>query len=118
MEAQIMNKKMRVMTERPLNAETPNTALRTWITDNNVFFKRNQGRIPETPASLVDWRLGVEGLVINKLLLTFEDLQQLPRVEAADTLECSGNSRSLLAEKASGNPWTIGGVGNAVWGGI
>jgi DMSO/TMAO reductase YedYZ molybdopterin-dependent catalytic subunit len=113
-----MNKKMRVMTERPLNAETPNTALRTWITDNDVFFKRNQGQIPETPVSLVDWRLGVEGLVKKKLLLTFEDLQQLPRVEAADTLECSGNSRSLLEEKASGNPWTIGGVGNAVWGGI
>jgi DMSO/TMAO reductase YedYZ molybdopterin-dependent catalytic subunit len=24
----------------------------------------------------------------------------------------------LLKEKASGNPWTIGGVGNVIWGGI
>jgi DMSO/TMAO reductase YedYZ molybdopterin-dependent catalytic subunit len=24
----------------------------------------------------------------------------------------------LLAKKASGNPWTIGGVGNAIWGGV
>jgi hypothetical protein len=38
-----MDKKMRVMTERPLNAETPSAALLTWITDNDVFFKRNQG---------------------------------------------------------------------------
>ena len=113
-----MAEEMRVMTPRPLNAETPNTALRTWITDNDVFFKRNQGQIPETPVSLSDWRLQVEGLVIKNLLLTFKELRQLPKVEAADTLECSGNSRSLLAKKAVGNPWTIGGVGNAVWGGI
>ncbi|MGD8210898.1 MAG: sulfite oxidase [Desulfobacterales bacterium] len=113
-----MATEMRVMTSRPLNAETPNTALRNWITDNEFFFKRNQGQIPETPVSLTDWRLQVEGLVGKKLSLTFKDLRRLPKVEAADTLECSGNSRSLLSQKASGNPWTIGGVGNAVWGGI
>ncbi|UCD78860.1 MAG: sulfite oxidase [Desulfobacterales bacterium] len=113
-----MDKKMRVMTERPLNAETPHVSLRSWITDNDVFFKRNQGQIPETPVSLADWRLRVEGLVKKNIQLTFEDLRRLPKVEAANTLECSGNGRSLLAQKASGNPWTIGGVGNAVWGGI
>jgi len=42
----------------------------------------------------------------------------MSKVEAANTPECSGNSRSLLKEKASGNPWNIGGVGNAIWGGI
>ena len=113
-----MAKEMRVMTPKPLNAETPNTALRTWITDNEVFFKRNQGQIPETPVSLSDWRLRVEGLVDKNLSLAFDDLRRLPKVESADTLECSGNSRSLLSEKAIGNPWTIGGVGNAIWGGI
>jgi DMSO/TMAO reductase YedYZ molybdopterin-dependent catalytic subunit len=113
-----MNDKMRVMTKRPFNAETPNASLRSWITDNDVFFKRNQGQIPEEPVGLADWRLSVEGLVKKNLLLTFEDLRRLPKVETADTLECSGNSRSLLAQKASGNPWTIGGVGNAVWGGV
>jgi DMSO/TMAO reductase YedYZ molybdopterin-dependent catalytic subunit len=106
------------MTSKPLNAETPNTALRTWITDNDVFFKRNQGQIPETPVNLSKWRLAIEGLVKKPLKLTFEDLRRLPKVEMADTLECSGNSRSLLSEKASGNPWTIGGVSNAVWGGV
>jgi len=39
-------------------------------------------------------------------------------MKKAFTLECSGNSRSLLKKKASGNPWTIGGVGNAIWGGV
>jgi DMSO/TMAO reductase YedYZ molybdopterin-dependent catalytic subunit len=113
-----MDEKTRVMTQRPLNAETSNASLRSWITDNDAFFKRNQGQIPEEPVSLADWRLSVEGLVETKLTLTFEDLRRLPKVVAPNTLECSGNSRSLLPQKASGNPWTIGGVGNAVWGGV
>jgi len=58
-----MTSKMRVMTERPLNAETPVESLRSWITANEVFFDRNQGQIPETPVSLEEYRLVVEGEV-------------------------------------------------------
>ena len=109
---------MRIMTERPLNAETPNASLSSWITDNDVFFKRNQGQIPETHINLSDWQLGVEGLVDKELSLTLDEIRRLPKVEAANTMECSGNGRSLLAVKAAGNPWTIGGVGNGIWGGV
>ena len=113
-----MKEKMRVMTERPLNAETPTEFLRSWITANGVFFDRNQGEIMAEPASLKDWELTVEGEVEQKLSFNFEQILRMPKVIVANTLECSGNGRSLLAEKARGNPWTIGGVGNAVWGGI
>jgi DMSO/TMAO reductase YedYZ molybdopterin-dependent catalytic subunit len=113
-----MEKKMRVMTEKPLNAETPIESLRSWITDNAVFFKRNQGQFMETPIELSDWKLSIEGLVEKELTLNFEDFRRMPKVEVADTLECSGNSRSLFKDKASGNPWTVGGLGNAIWGGI
>ncbi len=113
-----MKKKMRVMTEKPLNAETPIESLRTWTTDNSVFFKRNQGQIMQRPVQISDWKLTIEGFVNHDLQLSFEDIRSMPKVEVANTLECSGNSRSLLKEKASGNPWTIGGVGNAIWGGI
>ena len=113
-----MKKKMRVMTKKPLNAETPVQYLRTWITDNAVFFKRNQGQFMDAPVKLSDWKLYVTGLVKKKIGLTFEEISRLPKVQVTDTLECSGNSRSLLKDKASGNPWTIGGVGNAIWGGI
>ena len=109
-----MDKKLRIMTERPLNAETPAESLRTWITDNDLFFKRNQGQFPDAPINLAEWVLRVDGLVTKKLSLSFEDIRRLPKVAVADTLECSGNSRSLLKDKASGNPWTIGGVGNAI----
>jgi len=113
-----MKKMMRIMTEKPLNAETPIEHMRSWITDNTVFFKRNQGQFMEKPLDLSGWTLVVDGRVERKLSLAFEDIRRLPKVQVANTLECSGNSRSLFSEKASGNPWTIGGVGNAIWGGV
>ena len=113
-----MKSEMRVMAERPLNAETPTAVLRSWITPNRVFFDRNQGAIPRRRIPLARWRLSVEGEVDNRLALCFEDIRRMSKAIAAATLECSGNGRSLLPEKAAGNPWTVGGVGNAVWGGV
>jgi DMSO/TMAO reductase YedYZ molybdopterin-dependent catalytic subunit len=112
-----MSNPMRVMSEKPLNAETPAERLRTWITANDVFFDRNQGQIPATPVALADYGLTIEGHVRSPLTITYAQLVNLPKGMVANTLECSGNGRSLLEEKASGNPWTIGGVGNALWGG-
>jgi DMSO/TMAO reductase YedYZ molybdopterin-dependent catalytic subunit len=106
------------MTEKPLNAETPATALRSWVTPNRKFFDRNQGAVPPRRIDLSRWRLSVEGELQTPLILTFDDIRRMPKAIAADTLECSGNGRSLLKEKSSGNPWTVGGVGNAVWGGV
>jgi len=113
-----MKKSMRVMTEKPLNAETPKEFLKSWITANTVFFKRNQGEIPEEPIELSEWVLEIGGEVQTPLRVDFESLLCMPKVIAANTMECSGNSRSLLDQKAAGNPWTTGGVGNAVWGGV
>ncbi len=108
---------MRILTEKPLNAETPVEALRSWITANSVFFSRNQSEM-KSAVSLEDWRLTIEGNVENPREFTFDDILRMPRAVAANTLECSGNGRSLLKEKTSGNPWTIGAVGNAVWSGV
>jgi len=113
-----MDELMRVMSPRPRNAETPRLYLRSWITANKVFFDRNQGEIPEKAIDLSEWHLTIDGNVDTPLTVDFETLLNMPKAVAANTLECSGNSRSLLEQKASGNPWTIGGVGNAVWGGV
>jgi len=117
-EAEAMNDKIRILSEKPLNAETPNAYLRSWITANAVFFDRNQGAMPDRAIALEDWELTVGGEVLQEIRLNFEQILRMPKAITADTLECSGNSRSLLKEKARGNPWTIGGVGNAVWGGV
>ncbi len=64
-----MDEKMRVMTKRPLNAETPTESLRSWITDNEVFFKRNQGQFPDAPINLAQWALCVDGYPLRALAL-------------------------------------------------
>ncbi len=113
-----MGRKMRIMSEKPLNAETPTEYLRSWITPNSVFFKRNQGDIMREPIALSDWELTIEGEVEKPHNFNFDQIIRMPRAIVANTLECSGNGRSLLQDKAAGNPWTIGGVGNVVWGGV
>jgi DMSO/TMAO reductase YedYZ molybdopterin-dependent catalytic subunit len=113
-----MKKEMRIMTERPLNAETPVEHLRSWVTANDLFFDRNQGQIPEAPATLDHWRLEVDGEVKKTSVFSYDRLLWMPKTIVSNTLECSGNGRGLLTEKASGNPWTVGGVGNAVYGGV
>jgi len=36
-----MKASMRIMSENPLNAETPVASLQSWITSNKAFFKRD-----------------------------------------------------------------------------
>ncbi|MCG6879039.1 MAG: sulfite oxidase [Deltaproteobacteria bacterium] len=113
-----MEKKMRIMTKVPLNAETDPRLLRSWITANSVFFNRNQGEMMAEPIPLEEWELLVTGEVEKESRFSMDRILRMPKAAVANTLECSGNSRSLLKEKARGNPWTIGGVGNAVYGGV
>ena len=57
-----MKTSLRIMAERPLNAETPAEYLHSWITPNAVFFARNQGAIPPRRIALdagaFRWREG------------------------------------------------------------
>lgn len=113
-----MQGQKRIMTQNPLNAEPSICDLRSWITPNRSFFNRNQGAIPEKMIDINEWRLFVVGEVERQLEFKFEAILEMPKTTVVNTLECSGNGRSLFKEKAPGNPWTIGGVGNVVWGGV
>jgi sulfite oxidase len=99
---------------KPLDAETPVEHLPSWITANAGFFARNQGEMPQEPIGLDQWELTIEGEVKRPLQFTYGELLRMPRAIVANTLECSGNGRSLFAEKAARNPRTVGGVGRRV----
>lgn len=113
-----MEGKKRIMTTSPLNAEPAIADLRSWITPNTSFFNRNQGAIPENKIDIDEWTLTITGETERQLQLIFKEILEMPKATVINTLECSGNGRSLLRDKAPGNPWTIGGVGNVVWGGV
>ena len=42
----------------------------------------------ETPVSLSDWELTVDGLVKQNLALRFEDIRRMPKVEVANRRLC------------------------------
>ncbi|MCC6262134.1 MAG: molybdopterin-dependent oxidoreductase [Bryobacterales bacterium] len=77
-----------------------------WKTPAEEFFTFHQTSQP-TPPDLADWRLRITGFVENPASLTFEDLRRLPVVEAAVTVECSGNSghSTLMNGLVSNGVW-------------
>jgi DMSO/TMAO reductase YedYZ molybdopterin-dependent catalytic subunit len=102
-----------LLSDRPVNAETPPHLLDDPITPANRFFIRNNGVVPEN-TSPDGWTLTVDGLVDNPLELTIPDLRdQFEVVTMALTVECAGNGRAFFDPPASGNQWTYGAVGCA-----
>ncbi len=107
-----------LLSDRPLNAETPPEFLDDDITPTDRHFIRNNGAIPENmdPAT---WTLSIDGLVDNPLTLSIADMRaQFEEVTLALTLECGGNGRAFFDPPASGNQWTWGAVGCAEWTGV
>jgi len=106
--------------ENPLNAgPAPDVLLDSFATPNELFFVRNHGDIPAVdPAA---WRLTVDGLVERPLSLSLADLQRLPRLTVAATLQCAGNRRlEMMAVSPIPNelPWGTEAISNAEWSGV
>jgi len=112
---------LRVMNDRPVNAETPVTLLDDEITPNERHFIRNNGIIPERawkqdPAG---WSLTIDGEVRKTLKLSLAELKKRYRsVTRALVIECGGNGRAGYNPPAKGNQWTLGAVACAEYTGV
>jgi DMSO/TMAO reductase YedYZ molybdopterin-dependent catalytic subunit len=113
-------KGIRVLNDRPFNAETPVTLLDDEFTPNNRFFVRNNGLIPERAKKrdLTGWSLAIDGEVERPANLSLEALKKFPNVERALVIECGGNGRAGYQPPARGNQWTLGAVGCAKYRGV
>lgn len=110
-----------ILNDRPINAETPLTFLDNVITSNTHHFIRNNGLVPERARSqdANGWRLTVDGEVEHPLELTLDQLKsRYPNRREALVLECGGNGRAGFYPPASGNQWTLGAVGCALYTGV
>lgn len=110
---------LRVLNDRPLNAETPAHLLDDNVTPTARMFVRNNGRPPE----FVDpetWTLAIGGeSIVTPRQYSLADLRA--RFEPVDlqlVVECGGNGRAEFHPPAGGNQWTLGAVGCPIWNGI
>ena len=106
----------KMVTASPENSETPLDSIQGWVTPNRLFFVRNHFEMPALEPS--SWRLRVEGCVERPVEWTWEQLLALPHRSVFATVECAGNGRSFLQQKAAGVQWGAGAVGHAEWTGV
>jgi DMSO/TMAO reductase YedYZ molybdopterin-dependent catalytic subunit len=106
----------RVIQMSPENSEMPLQTVHGWVTPNRLFFVRNHFDMPVIDRK--SWRLEVDGLVRQRLELTWEDLAEYPERNIFATVECAGNGRSFLQKQAPGVQWGAGAIGHAEWTGI
>ena len=84
-----------LLTDRPVQLETPRHYFRTAFTPNEAFYVRwHLDGIPNE-IDLKDWKLKIEGNVNKPLSLGLSELmQEFKPVSVAAFNQCSGNSRS------------------------
>ncbi len=110
---------LRILNDRPLNAETLPHLLDSRVTPSKKLFIRNNG-IPPLKVDEKDWRLTIDGeSAMRKVTLSIADLKaRYAKISMQLTLECGGNGRAEFQPRVSGNQWTLGAVGCPRWDGV
>jgi DMSO/TMAO reductase YedYZ molybdopterin-dependent catalytic subunit len=108
-----------LLTDRPVQLETPRHYFSTTFTSNEAFYVRwHLDGIPNT-VDLKNWKLQITGNVNKPLALSLLDLMnKFKPVSLAAVNQCSGNSRSRLQPRVAGAQWGNGAMGNAIWTGV
>ena len=109
-----------VLTGRPFNAETPQGSLDTFVTPTETFYVRHHMWVPDLdPAKQ---KLVVELPDGEEMEYSLSDLQRkFEAVRITATMQCSGNRRGHMTEKArstKGLQWGSGAISNGIWTGV
>ena len=112
---------LRVLNDRPLNAETPAHLLDDEVTPAQRLFVRNNGTPPLTQhIDPLHWTVEVAGeSCIRPRRFTLRELREgFDRYSLQLQLECGGNGRVEFHPPARGNQWSTGAVGCPLWTGV
>ena len=104
---------IRVLNDRPVNAEAYAHQLNEEVTPTKYVFVRNNGLIPEAAKKMdaTGWTLTVDGEVDKTLTLSLDDLKKNFKAHELNLqYECGGNGRAGYNPPAKGNQWTVGAV--------
>jgi sulfite oxidase len=113
--------RLRTLTARPCNAETPGTGLTDFLTPNELFYVRNHMWVPvvEKPA---EHQLTIELPDGEEKSYSLQDLKErFKRYKITATLQCAGNRRKDMtdhAKQTNGLQWTVGAISSAEWEGV
>ncbi len=108
-----------LLTDRPVQMETPRHYFRTAFTPNDAFYIRWHLEGIPNRVDLDEWRLRVEGNVSKPLALSLAELMgKFKPASLAAVNQCSGNSRSRFQPRVPGGQWGNGAMGNALWTGV
>ncbi len=108
-----------LLTDRPVQLETPRHYFRTAFTPNEAFYVRWHLESIPNAVDLKNWKLQIEGNVSKPLALSLLDLMnKFKPVSLAAVNQCSGNSRSRLQPRVAGAQWGNGAMWNAMWTGV
>lgn len=109
---------LRLVNDRPINAETPAHLLDDPITPTARHFIRNNGNPPEK-IDADAWTITIDGEVEKPMTLSIADLRRnFEVVKEALVIECAGNGRAFFDPPVSGGQWTYGAVGCSEWTGV
>lgn len=112
--------RLRTLTARPCNAETPGSGLADFLTPNEMFYVRNHMWVPVVEER--EHRLTIELSDGEERSYTMKDLKerfQTHKITA--TLQCAGNRRKDMtdhAKQTNGLQWTAGAISSAEWEGV
>ena len=109
-----------ILSDRPVNMETPAHLLDDDATPARRLFVRNNGHPPSLGVvDDADWFLEIDGEVETPLRLSIADLKRdFEHVTLRLQLECGGNGRRYFSPGASGNQWSFGAIGCPDWTGV
>lgn len=112
--------RLRTLTARPCNAETPGAGLADFLTPNDMFYVRNHMWVPvvNEPEHHLTIELG-DG---EERTYSIEELKKrFKTYKVTVTLQCSGNRRKDMtdhAKQTNGLQWTVGAISSAEWEGV
>lgn len=108
-----------LLTDRPVQLETPRHYFRSAFTPNEAFYVRwHLEGIPNS-VDLKAWKLQIEGNVNKPVSFSLSALMQnFKPFSIAAVNQCSGNSRSRFQPRVPGAQWGNGAMGNAMWTGV
>ncbi|KAJ0159082.1 Sulfite oxidase [Colletotrichum tanaceti] len=115
--------RLRTLTERPRNAETPAEGLGTFVTPSELFYVRNHMWVPVVGEKDADAHaVTIETPDGEERVYTLRELRtRFATQKVTATLQCAGNRRRDMtthAARTNGLQWAAGAISTAEWEGV